>query len=173
MSIQELIQQSTQYSQWLIAYFAMLPIFALALGFMHRDGKGSDAPWKYVYSVLIYLSAFPGMCAVALIGYQLFFLKGNLLDVNAAVYFLPVVSMVVTLALIARNVTLIDIPGFDRLSGLLIAMLFSVVLAIVIMKTRILVVFYGSVFWFFMMIIFIFVVIKVALWFAFRKKKED
>jgi len=58
-------------------------------GRLHRPGEGAGAPYKYAYSVLVYLSCLPGVFAGVLTAYALFFTKENLLDVSLLVNILP------------------------------------------------------------------------------------
>jgi len=108
--------------------------------------------WRFPYTagenggaafVLVYLVCVPGILAATLSAYLLFFTRQNLLQLNLVVFALPVVSMLCSLALIRRQVSMDSIPGFDRLGGLmlLIALTFALVLAIE--KTRIWL-FFGS-----------------------------
>lgn len=130
---------------WLIAsVFFGIPLFASLYGKAHGAGRGRETPHRYIYALLVYVSCVPGMFVSVLLAYMLFFLRANLMEVNVLVYFLPLLSMIVTVAIIRRSVELADIPGFDRLAGLmvLLAVTFGVTLAI--MKTRIWVMFGGS-----------------------------
>jgi len=81
------------------------------------------------------------MFAGVLTAYALFFTKENLLDVSIVVYLLPIISMVVTLVLIRKNVSFEDVPGFERLSGLMVMIACSFAIALVIQKTRIWIIF--------------------------------
>lgn len=117
-----------------------LPLIALVLGLVHRRGNGGQAPWKYVYSAVVYATCVPGMLSTVLTAYTLFFSRENLMDQNLLVYLAPIASMVATLMLVGRNVPFDAVPGFDRIWGLMtmIGMTFVIVLAIE--KTRIFVV---------------------------------
>ena len=79
-----------------------------------------------------------------MLGYALFFTSENLLDVNALVYILPVVSMGLTLALVGRNVRFERIPGFGRLGGLMLILGLTFGMVLALHKTRIWLVFGGS-----------------------------
>ena len=85
------------------------------------------------------------MFASVLTAYTLFISRENLLDVNPLVYFLPVVSMVVTLVFIRKNVSFDEVPGFDRLSGLMVMVGCSFAVALAIQKTNIWIFFGGSI----------------------------
>jgi len=112
-------------------------------GLMHPRGAGGRAPWRYVYAVLVYLACVPGIFASVLTGYALFFRDENLLEVNALVYVLPIVTMAATLVLVRRSAELDEVPGFERLSGLIVMLAASFAIALGLRKTRIFL-FFGS-----------------------------
>ena len=107
-------------------------------------------------------SACPASWPACSRGYALFFLQQNLLQVNVVVYFLPILSMVVTLILIRRQVYWDDLPGVDRLFAfiVLVTMAFLIVLALV--KLRIWVIFGGSMFTLFIMAVICYLVLKTC-----------
>jgi hypothetical protein len=127
MTARDLIDAAGRHPALLASLSLLPPLGALLLGWLHGRGGGARAPWRHLYGVLVYVACVPGIGAAVLTAYTLFFTRESLL-----VYVVPVVSMGVTLPLIRRNVSFDDVPGFDRLSGLmvLIALTFAVVLAI-------------------------------------------
>ena len=130
----------------LLLIFTIIPGIAFVLPMIHRRTIMAMSPWRYVYTVLIYLVAFPGILSFDLVGYALFFTKSNLMNVNILVYFLPIVSMVVTLIVMKKNVSYDDIPGFDRIYGLMTMIAITFVFILIIEKTRIWLFFGGSIF---------------------------
>ncbi len=151
---------------------AIPPVAAWLCGLVHGRGNGGSSPWKYVYSVLVYLACVPGTFAVVLTGYTLFFTRENLLDVNPLVYFLPLVSMVVTLVFIHKNVAFDLVPGFDRLSGLMVMIGCSFVIALAIQKTRIWLFFGGSIEWLMALAVGVFALLKWGTYMLFRSRDE-
>ncbi len=144
MSIRALLDLLGGYP-WLVSlYFVLPPLCAWLLGQVNYDRVGRVRAWDYVYSVLVYLVAIPGTIAAVLVGYALFIARTNLLHVNALVYFLPLLSMAVTFVLISRRVTFDHLPGFGRLSGLMMLIGLSFLVVLILHKTRILVGFFGS-----------------------------
>ena len=144
MTVRELTQAVGNHPWPMVAVLVALPVLAWLLGIMHTKGNGGNAPWKYCYSVLVYMACVPGMFASVLTAYAMFFRNENLLDVNLLVYVLPIISMIVTLVFIKRSVSFDVVPGFDRLSGLMVLMACSFGLALAIHKTRIFVGFLNS-----------------------------
>ena len=128
----------------LLAFFVCLPLFTLLIGFFHIRRSGDDTSLRYVYSVLTYTSAITGTFSISLISYALFFTKINLLDVNFFIYFLPLISMVVTLMIIGKQAKFSRLPGFNRLSGLITLLLVTFAIILFVSKSRIFVGFFGS-----------------------------
>jgi hypothetical protein len=132
VTARELLDLAGRNPGLLLGVFLALPLSVPVLGWIHGRAGGALPPWRYLYAVLVYLACIPGVGAAVVTGYTLFFTRENLLDKDLLVYVAPIVSMAVTLVLIRKNVSFDDVPGFDRLSGLmtLIAVTFVILLAI-------------------------------------------
>jgi hypothetical protein len=157
---------------YIVAGFSFLPIFSLAYGRIHPRGGGNDSPHKYIYAVLVYLSCVPGIFSSVIVAYSLFFLRSNLLEVNLLIYFLPIASMVLTIAIIRRSVDLDYLPGSDRLVGLAALLTITFVLALLLMKTRIWVLFGGSLTSLLVIMVFLFFLLKWSAHTLFRRRGE-
>lgn len=147
-------------------------LVAGVLGVVHKRGNGGNAPWKYVYSVLIYAACIPGMLSAVLTGYTIFLSRENLMDQNVMVYVAPIIAMTVTLMVVRKNVDFALVPGFDRIWGLMtmIAMTFAIVLAI--SKTSIFLFFGGSIVMLIGLCAFVFALLKWGAYMAFRGSHE-
>jgi hypothetical protein len=172
MTARELIHLSDGHPLVLASVFIFAPLAAWLCGRLHGTGDGASSPWKYCYSVLVYLTCVPGMFAGVLTAYALFFTRENLLDVSIVVYLLPIVSMVVTLVLIRKSVSFEDVPGFDRLSGLMVMIACSFAIALVIQKTRIWIIFGGSIDRLIALAIGVFAMLKWGTYMLFRSRDE-
>ena len=172
MSTREFIEMAGQHWIVLLAMFLAPPMAAWLCGVAHGRGCGGNTPWKYCYSVLVYLTSVPGTFAAVITGYTLFFTRENLMDVNPLVYFLPLASMVVTLALIHKNVSFDLVPGFDRLEGLMVMIACSFALALAIQKTNIWIVFGGSIERLFLLAAAIFALLKWGVYMLSRRREE-
>ena len=172
MTTRDLIQQADQHPIALAAALAAPPVVAWLAGQMHDRGQGGAGPWKYLYTVLVYLACVPGMFAGVLTAYTLFFSRENLLDTSLLVYFLPIVSMIVTLVFIRKNVAFDEVPGFDRLSGLMVMVGCSFAIALAIQKTKIWIVFGGSIERLFILAAGIFGLLKWGAYMLFRRRDE-
>jgi len=172
MTTRDLIQWAGKHSVVLLLAFIVPPVLAWLAGKLHGKDQGKCAPWKYLYAVLVYLVCVPGMFAGVITAYTLFFSGDNLLDANLLVYFLPIASMVATLVLIRKNVSFDDVPGFDRLSGLMVMVACSFVIALVIQKTSIFVFFGGSIEKLFLLAAGVFALLKWGTYMLFRRRDE-
>ena len=144
MSVNELLERLDDHTGWAICFFAMLPLLALFVSLLYKRAA-KNAFIESVFSVIVYLSAIPGVFACILIFYLLFFTRTNLLNVDIVFSFLPIVSMGLVFGIIGKNANFDDLPGFGRLTGLmlLIAIVSGVTLAIY--KLRIFVGFFASI----------------------------
>src|SRR5690606_21071959 len=86
---------------------------------------------------LIYLACIPGIFAVTLNIYLFLFERRSILQTELFTQVLPIISMLLVIFLVRRNVALRLVPGFDRLSGLMIAIAASMSILWIMDKTRI------------------------------------
>jgi len=172
MTTREFIQAVDGHPVILVTAFVLPPLLAWACGWLHGKDRGGVSPWKYVYSVLVYAVCIPGLFAAILTAYALFFTKENLLDASLLVYFLPIASMVVTLVRIRKSVSFDEVPGFDRLSGLMVMIGLSFAMALAIDKTRIWIWFGGSIQTLFLLAAGLFALLKWGCYMVFRGRDE-
>jgi hypothetical protein len=172
VTARELAQFADRHPLVLLALFVALPVVAWLFGRMHSRGGGGVAPWKFFYSVLVYLACVPGLFAGVLTAYALFFTRENLMDASLIVYVAPIVSMIVTLILIKKNVDFDQVPGFDRISGLMVMIACSFGLALAIEKMRIFVFFGGSIGKLFLLAAGIFALLRWGVYMLFRRREE-
>ena len=119
MTLGEFFEWTSGHPGLLLGYFLGIPLLALLAGLFSK-GEGHLSPWKYFYSALIYLVCVPGIFAVTLSIYFFLFERRSILDTNLYTQVLPVLSMAATLLIIRRQVSLDLIPGFDKISGLIL-----------------------------------------------------
>ena len=127
MTLQELFNLIADAPIYILFFFIVIPLTALLAGFMGKN-EGHLTPWKYLYAVLVYLICVPGIFSVTLNIYMFLFEQKPILDTDIYTQILPIISMVATLLIIRQNVSLDEIPGFGKLSALV--MMISATLAI-------------------------------------------
>lgn len=138
MTLADLFDKVSEEPFYIILFFAMIPITALLTGWISKE-EGWNNPWKYIYSALLYLVCVPGIFAVSLGVYLFLFERRSIFETNVLMEIMPIISMVATILIVRKNVDISYIPGFDKLSGLI--MMISAALAIMwfIDRTRIIV----------------------------------
>ncbi len=163
MTIQSLIKR-LEYVQpmVLLGVFAAPPLLVWLMGFFIGQFRAKKNPWRYLYSFFVYVVAVPGILSSVLVAYSLFFLRQNLLHVNIFVYYLPILSMIVTLVIIGRKVAWTYLPGVDRLYAVMIALIITFGGILAIQKTRIFVVFFGSIKVLIVIAVILFIILKWA-----------
>ncbi len=119
MTLGDLFNLLSQNPAIILFFFIAVPLTAILAGIFGR-GEGHLNPWKYLYCILIYLTMIPGIFAITLNVYTFLFERQSIYNTNLYTQILPLISMIVTILIIRRNVDLIEIPGFDRLSGLVL-----------------------------------------------------
>ena len=142
MSVNDLTALAGEHPLAVLAILGPLPLLAWLVGRM-SGREGGRSPWKYLYSGLVYAACVPGILAAVLTAYSLFFVRADLLQVNLLVHLLPIVVMVLTLVVIGKDVDFDRVPGFDRLSGLMLILGVSFTAALFVVKLRVWL-FFGS-----------------------------
>ncbi len=171
MTLQELFNIVGADPTYIIAYFIMVPIIALIVGFTSK-GEAHLSPWNYIFSALVYLACIPGIFAATLCIYNFFFERQSFLNLNIFVYFLPILSMFVTLFLIKNRIAFNRIPGFSNLSGLIMVITATFIVMLLIQKTRIWVVFIGSVGHLLIAFLVLFLIIRIGFSKLFKQSKN-
>ena len=136
MTLKDFFQLLSDNPVIIIAYFLFIPLTALIAGVLGK-GEGHISPWKYLYSTLVYMVCVPGIFAITLSVYLFLFERISIFETDVFTQILPVVSMLFTLLLIRANVSLDRIPGFGKMSGLLMMIVVALTFMWIIDKTRI------------------------------------
>lgn len=135
MTLAEFFDLLASNPRYLLAYFFLIPVAAL-IGTIIGRGEESETVWQYFYAFLIYLVAIPGIFAVTLSIYLFFFERRSIFDTDVFTQILPVLSMIATLLIIRRTVVLDSIPGFGKISGLVMMIMVTLISMWFMEKTR-------------------------------------
>lgn len=136
MTLREFFDYLGTHPLIVLAYFLILPLTALLAGWITK-GEGHLSPWKQLYSLIIYLVCVPGIFATALSVYFFLFERGSIMNTNVLIQILPILSMVLTLAIIRGNVSFEYIPGFGKISSLIMMICSVFVLMYLLDRTHI------------------------------------
>ncbi len=120
----------------ILFYFIAIPAIAFLM-YMWVKEEGDKAPWTYIYSLLIYLVCIPGIFAITLSAYLFLFERKSIFDTDVYLQILPLLSMVITLWIIKLNVEFKSIPGFGRISSLMLVITVVMSLLWILEKTHI------------------------------------
>lgn len=117
MTLKDFFLLAGENQNYTIVFFVIIPILAFLVGLIGGQ-KDHLSPWKYIYTILIYLISIPGIFAVGLNFYLFLFQRRDIMDTELLIQVLPVVSLIITFAIMRNNVNLDFIPGFNKISGL-------------------------------------------------------
>ena len=126
MTLKEFFELLANQPYLILAFFLIIPFTAFLSGIMGKN-EGHISPWKYLYSTLVYLVCVPGIFAITLNIYLFLFEKQPIMNTDVFTQILPILSMVGTLLIIRNNVNYDQIPGFGKLSGMMM-MIFAVLI---------------------------------------------
>ncbi len=136
MTLREFFQLLADNPEILIFFFIACPLTALLASWLGK-GEGHISPWKYMYSALVYIICIPGIFAVTLNIYVFLFERQSIFEMDIWTQILPVVSMILTLLLIRKNVSFDQVPGFGKIHGLMLMIGAILVLLWLVDRTRI------------------------------------
>lgn len=138
MTLGEAFDYVSANPNYILFYFAIVPFAALLAGWMEEE-EGHLPPWNYLYSALVFMVAIPAILAVGFGVYKWLFERESIMNANLLLQVLPIVSMLVTFFIVKRNVEIKNLPGFSRLSGLVMMIAATMSIMWFIDKVRIIV----------------------------------
>lgn len=159
MTLKEFLEALSANPFYLLVYFSLIPLTALIAWLLGR-GEGNTSPWKYLYATLIYMVCIPGIFAVGLNIYAFMFERRGIMNLDIYTQLIPVLSMILTIYLITKNADLSSIPGFGRLTGLLVMLLATFGIMWFVDRTRLLAITFIPIQYIGLIFIVLFLVIK-------------
>jgi len=143
MSLNEAIQNLSSYSLYIVLYFAFCILTTLLLNLFYKKERRSKTI-ELFYSAMIYATAIPGIFSISLLFYTLLFLKGNILQLDIFSCYLPIISMLAVFVIISRKTDFARLPGFDKLSGLMMILAVIYFVLFFLDRLRFHIMFFGS-----------------------------
>ncbi|WP_158975194.1 hypothetical protein [Cellulophaga sp. L1A9] len=163
MSIQDIISWFNNNQSGVLYYFIAALVLAI-LSTLIVNAKNIGAI-KYIMSFLVYSVCIPGVLALFLLLYNILFLGSSILQLGLVTYFVPIVAMILILLILNRKIKMSKLPGFTRLSSLIVMIGISFILLFVLQRSYFGVVFLGG----FTQLLLVFAVIMVVLRVAWNK----
>ena len=102
-------------------------------------------PLATLWSLVVYAACVPGICAVTALLFMLLFDRRDVMNLDVLAIFGPIAAMVATLGLAGRKADVGALPGVDRLGGMLMMLGATFLMIFFLDRTRILVMFHGSI----------------------------
>ena len=161
MTISNFIEWVNANPNPVFVYMIIVPAAAFIAAMLLEDAAKSSSG-KYVFSALMYATCVPGVLAIVLTGYTLVLQRADILKVSVLVYFLPIISMALTIAVINRVVRMVEIPGFKRLSGFMMMIAVTFVFVFILQRMFIGVIFFGTLQSLLLLFVFLFGIIKIG-----------
>lgn len=163
MTLRELFDYLSANPLVVAAYFSLLLITAILAGLMGK-GEGHLSPWKYLYSAIVYLVCVPGIFAATLAVYLFLFEQGgSIFNINLLTQVLPVAAMLITLNVIRRNVEFGYIPGFGRITDLMMTIFTMFVLMYLLNRLHLVAWIYVPVQWLILIVVGLLLVVRFGL----------
>ena len=122
MTLGEFLGMLSDHPVLVTYYFTALPLSA-GLGLWMSRGHAAEVPWKYFFSFLIFAACIPGIFSVTISAFQFLFKRVSIMETNIYLQIMPVISMILTLVLINKAIPFRQIPGFEKLSSLIIVII--------------------------------------------------
>ncbi|MEP7195164.1 MAG: hypothetical protein ABI851_01505 [Saprospiraceae bacterium] len=119
MNLQQFFDYVQANPNLCLYFFAGVPALTLLISWISEPDCYKE-PWKYFYTILVYAACIPGIFAVTLNVYFFFWERRSIMDAELFIQFFPILSMIITLFIIRRYISFEAIPGFDKLSGLML-----------------------------------------------------
>lgn len=142
MTLQELLAALDANPLPVLAYFIALPALAWLAGRFHTRGAVYDSPLRWLYSAVLYGVCLPGL--IAAVAFADTLAHGRVVQAGVLSQLLPLLSMAVTFGLIRRQAEPEQIPGFRRMTGFMLLLVFTALGVFLLMRTRIWIFFGGG-----------------------------
>lgn len=118
MTLRDIFDHVSANPSALIWFLLCIPLLTFIVSiWQDPNTPPQQSQTRYIYAVLAYTAAIPGIFAFTLNLYTFLFERQSIWTMNLVTQVLPIITMVVTLILIKRNVPFEYVPAFGKLSG--------------------------------------------------------
>ncbi len=159
MTLQEFFNLLGENPTIILLYFIGLPLVA-GLALIFGKGEGNISPWKEFYSAIVYMACIPGVFAVTLNVYLFLFERQSIFESNIYTQIIPILTMMVTLWFVRRNTCFEDIPGFEKIGGLVMLIAVIFIIMWILEKTHIFVITVMPFYYFLILLVVLLVAIR-------------
>ena len=117
-SLLDLIQRLGDHRGVIAAVLLVIPALSWIIGQLLKRASRKTA--ANFLALPIFMTVPLGTVMACVLGYLVFIVRENVLAYDAVLLFGPVLSMALTLFAVSKVLPFEEIPGFDRLSGLML-----------------------------------------------------
>ena len=118
MTLRDIFDHVSTNPSALIWFLLCIPLLTFIVSiWQDPNTPPQQSQARYMYAVLAYCAAIPGIFAFTLNLYTFLFERQSIWTMNLVTQVLPIITMVITLILIKRNVPFEHVPAFGKLSG--------------------------------------------------------
>jgi len=160
-TLEEVLLKISGDWQIIVLVMAAVTLVSLVLCYLLKRSSRSTLAHRYM-SVPIFVTTIPGVFFCLILAYLLFFTQKDLLTVPLF-YFFPPVWMGISLFLYAKFVDFKKVPGFHRLSGLVLFSVLTFAAILLIFKFRVLAIVWFDPLWAVVIVFVFYLVWKFSL----------
>jgi hypothetical protein len=118
MTLRDIFDQVSANPSALIWFLLCIPLLTFIVSIWQDPTiPPQQSQTRYIYAVLAYAAAIPGIFAFTLNLYTFLFERQSIWTMNLVTQVLPIITMVITLIMIKRSIPFEYIPAFGKLSG--------------------------------------------------------
>lgn len=161
MTINTFLESFSNYENYALIYFGLMPLLGLLFSKLHKITIYHNV-YDYILSIVVFGTTIPGISSLSLLFYSIFLLNENILNVNVILYFLPIISMILSLFIISRRVSFNRLPGFNKLWSLIIILLIVHIIIFFLFRLHFVIGFFSSFTSLFIIGVILFLILKYA-----------
>ena len=117
MTLRDIFDHVSANPSLLLWFLLSIPLLAFVTSiWQDPNTPPQQSQTRYIYAVLAYAAAIPGIFAFTLNLYTFLFERQSIWTMNLVTQVLPIITMVITLMIIKRSIPFEYVPAFGKLS---------------------------------------------------------
>jgi hypothetical protein len=171
-SVLGLIHQLAPYRGIAVGIFLGMPVLTWTVGLLLKRFSRRACAWFLTFP--IHLTVVPGMMMTLLVVYVFFFTDSNLLArYDVVLFFGPILAMGLTFIAARKILPFKEIPGSERLGGLMMIMTLAFIVIFVLARMHFATIFRVSPEILIGIFVSFFIVLEIGMWKISGKRKDD
>lgn len=138
MTLRDIFDHISANPSLLLWFLISIPLLAFLTSIWQNPNTPPEqSQTRYIYAVLAYAAAIPGIFAFTLNLYTFLFERQSIWTMNLVTQVLPIITMVITLIIIKKSIPFEYVPAFGKLSGFVTIILAAIGIMWFVDKLRI------------------------------------